>query len=94
MWLIGIETARAIIVAYAVYIITLTVVLALERHPVRWLLLMGSLGGACYLAGLVVWRQNAGGDSYDMDLFLRTGGVALMLLPRIMGAVRRVLNYV
>lgn len=89
--LAGAELARAIIVAYAVYLITLTITLATERRPVSGWQVMAAIGGAVYLAGLVLWRYAPGGDTYDLDLFLRTSGIAIMVLPRMVMALRRVM---
>lgn len=89
--LAGVEIARAIIVAYAVYLITLSVTLIIERYPVSGWQIVAAIGGAVYLAGLILWRYAPGADIYDLDLFLQTAGIALMVLPRIVIVLRRVM---
>lgn len=81
--LLGVELSRAVITAYSVYAIVLALGGFLARLPTRWEERVEALGGGLYLAGVILWRHYAGGDAYDLDLFLRAFGTALLVLPRL-----------
>ncbi len=90
--LTSVELSRAIITAYSVYAIVLILGGFLARLPTRWEERVEALGGSFYLAGVILWRHYAGGDAgdvYDLDLFLRASGVALLVLPRLVRVVLR-----
>ncbi len=87
--LLGVELARAVITAYSVYALVLVTGGALARLSVRWEERVEALGGALYLAGVILWRRYAGADAYDLDLFLRAVGTALLILPRLVRVVMR-----
>ncbi len=87
--LISVELSRAIITAYSVYAIVLILGGFLARLPTRWEERVEALGGSFYLAGVILWRYYAGGDAYDLDLFLRASGMALLVLPRLVRVVLR-----
>jgi len=87
--LLGVELSRAIITAYSVYAIVLILGGFLARLPTRWEERVEALGGSFYLAGVILWRHYAGGDAYDLDLFLRALGIALLVLPWLARVVLR-----
>lgn len=89
LFLLGVELSRAIITAYSVYAIVLILGGFLARLPTRWEERVEALGGSFYLAGVILWRHYAGGDAYDLDLFLRASGMALLTLPRLVRVVLR-----
>ncbi|UZX16573.1 hypothetical protein KQ693_05955 [Thermus sp. PS18] len=89
LFLVGVEIARAVITAYSVYALVVVLGGVLARLPTRWEERVEALGGALYLAGVMLWRSYAGGDTYDLDLFLRATGTALLILPRLVRVVLR-----
>ena len=84
-----IEAARAIITTYAVYAIIVGSAGPLFKIPVTWLELIEAAGGAFWVVGVAWWRTTPDSAGYDMDLLLRSTGVALMLLPRVILIARR-----
>ena len=89
LFLLGVELSRAVIAAYSVYAIVLALGGFLARLPTRWEERVEALGGSFYLAGIILWRYYAGGDAYDLDLFLRASGMALLVLPRLVRVALR-----
>lgn len=85
----GIELARSILIAYSVYAITVALGSRIAGLPTRWEEWVKALGGLIYLVGIVAWRRYPGGDTYDIDLFLRAVGSALLMFPRLVRIVLR-----
>ncbi len=88
------ELAAAVITAYGVYAIILAALGRLfGRKPCRQEE-VEALGGFLWFVGVFEWRQSFGlPDIYDIDLFLRYAGGALIVLPRLVLAARRALKH-
>lgn len=84
-----VESARAIITTYAVYAVVIGVAGVAFKIPVTWLELIEAAGGILWVVGVSWWRATPDSAGYDVDLFLRSTGVALMLLPRVMLIAKR-----
>jgi hypothetical protein len=89
LFLIGVELSRAILTAYSVYAIVVALGSSMAQLPTRWEEWVEAVGGVLYLAGIVIWRHWVSQDTYDLDLFLRAAGSALLVFPRLVRVVMR-----
>jgi hypothetical protein len=88
------ELATSVITAYSVYSIILAALgRFFGREPLRQEE-VEAVGGTFWLIGVFSWRSSLGlPDVYDLDLFLRYAGVALLVLPRLITAARKALDH-
>lgn len=85
---VAVEFFRAVITAYGVYAMVLVVGSVFMRLRLAWQEVVEALGGLLWLLGLTLWRLTGYADFYDdASLLLRSAGVALMLLPHLVGRV-------
>lgn len=93
LYMVFIEASRAVITAYAVYAIIVGFSGMFFKAPTTWLERIEAIGGFAWVAGQALWRSHPTSGGYDIDLFLRSLGVALMLLPRVMLIAHRAFAY-
>ncbi len=88
------EVATSVITAYGVYAIILAILGRFFGRKPRRQEEVEALGGFLWFIGIFEWRQSFGlPDIYDIDLFLRYAGVALLVLPRLVLAAQRALKH-
>ncbi len=88
------ELATSVITAYGVYAIILATLGRFFGRKPRWQEEVEAVGGLFWLIGVFEWRQSFGlPDIYDIDLFLRYAGGALIVLPRLVLAAQRALKH-
>ncbi len=88
------EVATSVITAYGVYAIILAALGRFFGRNPRWQEEIEAVGGFLWLIGVFEWRRSFGlPDIYDVDLFLRYTGVALLVLPRLVLAAQRAMKH-
>jgi hypothetical protein len=88
------ELATSVITAYSVYSIVLAALGRFFGREPRWQEEIEAVGGIFWFIGVFDWRSSMGlPDVYDLDLLLRYTGVALLVLPRLILAAKKALDY-
>jgi len=87
--LASIEAARAIVTSYAVYAIIIGSAGIFCKIKTTWLERVEAIGGVLWVVGVSLWRTVPESSGYDIDLMLRSSGVALILLPRVILIAKR-----
>jgi len=87
------ELATSVITAYGVYSIVLAALGRFFGRKPLWQEEIEAVGGALWLIGVFSWRSSFGlPDTYDLDLFLRYTGAALIILPKLIAAAQKALK--
>jgi len=74
----------SVITAYGVYSVILASLGRFFGRKPRWQEVIGGVGGALWLIGILGWHPHFGlSDVYSIDLLLRYLGVALLALSRL-----------
>ena len=88
---LSIWIARAIIITCAVH----KAIIFLSLHSRDLLEALAGFGGLLYLIGVHLWTVDNGASAgaTDMDLLLRTVGIALLLLPKLWKTTEKILAH-
>ena len=83
-----VEAARSVITAAAVYSIIVGLAGAMGFRR-TWHESIEAVGGLLWVLGLVLWRVQVPEDVYTISLVIRSWGVALLVLPRLVHVALR-----
>ena len=83
-----VEAARSVITAVAVYSIIVGLAGAMGFRR-TWHESVEAVGGLLWVLGLVLWRVQVPEDVYTISLVIRSWGVALLVLPRLVHVALR-----
>lgn len=81
--MLGVELAYAIISTYATVAVVHLVLATLTHRPTSHIRILEGVGGAMYLVGIILWRDSDYAGGYSQFLLLKSVGLAIMILPKV-----------